>query len=89
MENTASKNLAHKLRRWGDGAREGEASFGLSLANLQDDSAIQLVLPFDLRRAMALDAALDSVRERYGTDAITRAVLVGRDQGVSMPLLPD
>jgi DNA polymerase-4 len=38
---------------------------------------------------MALDAALDSVRERYGTDAITRAVLLGRDQGVSMPLLPD
>jgi DNA polymerase-4 len=69
--------------------RRGLTLIGLSLGNLQDDSAIQLVLPFDLRRAMALDAALDSVRERYGTDAITRAVLLGRDQGVSMPLLPD
>jgi DNA polymerase IV len=69
--------------------RRGVTLIGLSLSNLQDDSAIQLVLPFDIRRAMALDAALDSVRERYGTDAITRAVLLGRDQGVSMPLLPD
>jgi DNA polymerase IV len=69
--------------------RRGVTLIGLSLGNLQDDSAIQLVLPFDIRRAMALDAALDSVRERYGTDAITRAVLLGRDQGVSMPLLPD
>jgi DNA polymerase-4 len=67
----------------------GVTLIGLSLGNLQDDRAIQLVLPFDIRRAMALDAALDSVRERYGSDAITRAVLLGRDQGVSMPLLPD
>jgi len=67
----------------------GVTLIGLSLGNLQDDRAIQLVLPFDIRRAMALDAALDSVRERYGSEAITRAVLLGRDQGVSMPLLPD
>jgi DNA polymerase-4 len=38
---------------------------------------------------MALDAALDDVRDRYGSNAIMRAVLVGRDHGVSMPLLPD
>jgi DNA polymerase IV len=69
--------------------RRGLTLLGLSLGNLQDDRAIQLVLPFDMRRATALDAVLDSVRERYGTDAIVRAVLVGRDQGVSMPLLPD
>jgi DNA polymerase-4 len=67
----------------------GLTLLGLSLSNLQDDSAIQLVLPFDIRRAMALDVVLDSVRERYGAEAITRAVLLGRDQGVSMPLLPD
>jgi DNA polymerase IV len=29
------------------------------------------------------------VRDRFGTDAITRAVLVGRDTGISVPLLPD
>jgi DNA polymerase IV len=69
--------------------QRGVTLLGITLTNLQDDRAIQLVLPFDIRRAMALDAALDSVRERYGTEAITRAVLLGRDQGVSMPLLPD
>jgi DNA polymerase-4 len=69
--------------------RRGLTLLGITLTNLQDDRAIQLVLPFDIRRAMALDAALDRVRERYGTEAITRAVLLGRDPGVSMPLLPD
>jgi DNA polymerase IV len=29
------------------------------------------------------------VRDRFGTAAITRAVLLGRDQGPSVPLLPD
>jgi DNA polymerase-4 len=29
------------------------------------------------------------VRERFGTEAITRAVLLGRDRGFEMPLLPD
>jgi DNA polymerase-4 len=69
--------------------RQGLTLLGLSLGNLQDDSAIQLALPFDMRRAIALDAAVDSVRERFGSDAITRAVLLGRDPGFSMPLLPD
>ena len=40
-------------------------------------------------RARALDAAIDGVRERFGTAAITRAVLLGRDEGFSMPGLPD
>ena len=39
--------------------------------------------------ARALDATLDSVRDRFGTAAITRAVLLGRDQGLAVPLLPD
>jgi DNA polymerase-4 len=62
---------------------------GLTLGNLQDERAGQLVLAFDRRRTSALDAALDDVRERFGSDAITRGVLVGRDQGLSVPLLPD
>ena len=32
---------------------------------------------------------LDGVRDRFGSAAITRAVLLGRDQGISVPLLPD
>ncbi|MGH9212547.1 MAG: DNA polymerase IV [Acidimicrobiales bacterium] len=36
-----------------------------------------------------LDATLDAVRDRFGSTAITRAVLLGRDPGITMPLLPD
>ena len=50
---------------------------------------MQLVLPFDSHSGDALDAALDDVRERFGTAAVTRAVLLGRDQGFSVPMLPD
>jgi DNA polymerase-4 len=49
---------------------------------------VQLALPFDGDRD-ALDSVLDEVRDRYGATAITRAVLLGRDRGFTMPLLPD
>jgi DNA polymerase-4 len=61
---------------------------GISLTNLEDADRIQLTLTDDWRPD-ALDAALDEVRNRYGSAAVTRAVLVGRDPGISMPLLPD
>ena len=67
----------------------GLTLLGVALTNLQDDRAIQLALPFDRDRARALDATLDLVRDRFGTTAITRAVLLGRDQGPSVPMLPD
>ena len=67
----------------------GITLLGLALGNLGDRHAIQLALPIDRAPPAALDAALDDIRERYGSDAITRAVLVGRDQGLSVPLLPD
>ena len=69
--------------------RQGLTLVGVSLGNLDDDGAIQLALPFDRPRGSALDAALDHVRDRFGTAAITRAVLLGHDQGPSVPLLPD
>jgi len=62
---------------------------GISIANLIDESAIQLTLPLDRHSGDALDTALDSVRDRFGSAAITRAVLLGKDQGWSVPLLPD
>jgi DNA polymerase-4 len=68
--------------------RQGITLVGVAVANLDDSGAIQLTLPFD-RHGGALDAALDDVRERFGPDAVTRAVLLGRDQGLSVPLLPD
>jgi DNA polymerase IV len=62
---------------------------GISLSNLSDGAAVQLALPIDPRHPSELDSALDDVRDRYGPTAITRAVLLGRDDGQSMPLLPD
>jgi DNA polymerase-4 len=69
--------------------RQGLTLIGVSLSNLDDDDAIQLALPFDRHDAGALDATLDIVRDRFGSKAITRAVLLGRDPGLSVPLLPD
>ena len=68
---------------------QGLTLIGVTLANLDDDGAIQLALPFDRRSQSALDAAIDGVHDRFGSAAITRAVLLGRDQGLQVPLLPD
>jgi DNA polymerase-4 len=62
---------------------------GVTLTNLSNDDAIQLALPFDRHPRAALDAAIDNLRDRFGTAAITRAVLLGRNQGLQVPLLPD
>ena len=70
-------------------ARRGLTLVGLAITNLDDDSAVQLALPFGPADDGALDAALDEVRERFGAGAVTRAVLVGRQLRPSMPLLPD
>jgi DNA polymerase-4 len=69
--------------------RRGLTLVGLAVANLSDDRTVQLLLPFDRRNGGELDAAVDAVRERYGSNAIMRAVLLGRDQGLEAPLLPD
>jgi len=69
--------------------QRGVTLVGITLSNLDDDSAIQLVLPFGRRSSIALDRALDVARDRFGTDAVTRAVLLGRDHGPAVPLLPD
>jgi DNA polymerase-4 len=68
--------------------QRGITLVGISLTNLENADRLQLTLTEDWRPD-ALDAALDEVRDRYGSSAVTRAVLVGRDPGVSMPLLPD
>jgi DNA polymerase-4 len=62
---------------------------GISVANLESAREVQLLLPFDGRHQEALDAVVDEVRERFGSKAITRAVLLGRDTGFTMPMLPD
>jgi DNA polymerase-4 len=70
-------------------ARRGLTLVGVAVGNLADDHAVQLTLPFDRRAPAALDTALDEVRDRFGSAAVTRAVLLGRDRGLSVPLLPD
>jgi DNA polymerase-4 len=62
---------------------------GVSVANLADDGAVQLALPFERTTAGTLDAALDDLRARFGAGAVTRAVHLGRELGPEMPLLPD
>jgi DNA polymerase IV len=68
--------------------RQGVTMVGVAVANLDDSGVIQLTLPFE-RHNGGLDAALDRVRDRFGSEAVTRAVLLGRDQGLTVPLLPD
>jgi DNA polymerase-4 len=67
----------------------GLTLLGISLSNLDDADAMQLELPFAARAAGALDPALDTIRDKFGRDAVQRAVLLGRDPGLVMPMLPD
>jgi DNA polymerase-4 len=69
--------------------RQGLTLVGVAVTNFDDGRARQLVLQFDRQGGAALDDALDEVRERFGSTAVTRAVLLGRDPGLTVPLLPD
>jgi DNA polymerase IV len=62
---------------------------GIAVSNLQDAVPVQLVLPFDGSSGIALDLAVDEIRNRYGSTAIVRGVLLGRSSGLTIPLLPD
>ncbi|MGA8113068.1 MAG: DNA polymerase IV [Actinocatenispora sp.] len=68
--------------------RRGLTLVGVSVGNL-DDGHEQLELPLDRLRGAELDAALDAVRTRFGSGAVTRGTLLGRDTGQAMPMLPD
>ncbi len=69
--------------------RKGLTLVGVSVGNLERDVAVQLALPFDRHCGGEIDAAVDLVHDRFGTKALTRGALVGRDQGPWVPLLPD
>jgi DNA polymerase-4 len=69
--------------------RQGLTLVGFAVGNLDDDRVVQLELPFDRDGGHDLDVALDAVRERFGSSAVTRATLVGRELGIAMPMLPD
>jgi DNA polymerase-4 len=69
--------------------RRGITLVGVAVSNLEDGGAFQLALAIDRHSSDALDAAIDEVCQRFGSSAVTRAVLLGRRQGLTMPLLPD
>ncbi len=76
---------------------------GLALTNLENHGAVQLtldlggllapgaVVPAAAGRAHAaeLDAALDTLRQKFGREAVTRGVLLGRGRRPDAPRLPD
>ncbi|HZO68458.1 MAG TPA: DNA polymerase IV [Kribbellaceae bacterium] len=72
-----------------DIARRGLTLVGVSVANLENSGSTQLALPYDRHDLIALDGAVDHVRDKYGSKALTRGVLLGRDTGMQMPMLPD
>lgn len=84
-------------------AEKGLTLVGFAVSNIDRDGAAQLELPFPpstggtsaatrgvlQRDTGSLDSAVDLVRKRFGNASVTRGVLLGRDPGVEMPMLPD
>jgi DNA polymerase IV len=71
-------------------AERGLTLVGFAVSGIDRSGAQQLMLPFgEAENRLAIDAAIDRVRQRYGRSALTPAVLVGRDPGFEMPHLPD
>lgn len=69
-------------------AQRGLTLVGFAVSGIDRSGAQQLMLPFH-EDSLAVDAAVDQVRARFGRSALTRGVLIGRDSGIEMPLLPD
>jgi len=84
---TTAKGLLAEARPMID--RQGLTLVGISVSNLDNADAVQLALPFHRASGSALDAALDGVRERFGSAAVVRAAVLGKDDGFTMPHLPD
>ena len=69
--------------------RRGLTLVGVTVGNLDGRGVgIQLELPLERGWSAALDAAVDELRERFGSDAVTRAALLGRRR-LSPSLLAD
>ena len=69
--------------------RRGITLIGVTFSNLFHDDAVQLALPFDGAGSGAIDTTVDGLIDRFGSGAVTRAALLGRREGLHVPLLPD
>ena len=68
----------------------GITLIGLTFTNLSRDDAVQLALPLDgVASSSAIDETLDRLHDRFGSSAVKRGVLLGRSEGLRVPLLPD
>jgi DNA polymerase-4 len=67
--------------------RRGLTLVGVAVTNLVNDAPLQL--PLSRAPGLAVELAVDEIRNRFGLQAITRGALVGRETGWTMPLLPD
>ncbi|UGU29009.1 DNA polymerase IV [Mycolicibacterium smegmatis] len=71
-------------------AERGLTLIGFAVSNIDRGGTQQLELPFaEQLDPVAIDSAIDQVRQRFGNAVLTRGVLVGRDPGLEMPMLPD
>jgi DNA polymerase-4 len=68
---------------------QGLTLIGLSVSNLTNPDVIQLALPFDRPGFEALDRVMDDLKKRFGSESVSRAVLLGKDRGLTLPMLPD
>lgn len=66
----------------------GITLIGVALENLDSADAVQMTLAYE-PDSSELDSTLDELRDRFGKGAITRAALLHRDEGISVPVLPD
>jgi DNA polymerase-4 len=64
---------------------QGITLIGVSVTNLQDAHAVQLALPLEGPDRHEVDAVVDGIRARFGTEAITRGTLVGANTGMAAP----
>ncbi|MEU1203874.1 DNA polymerase IV [Nocardia sp. NPDC005825] len=69
--------------------RGGLTLIGLTLTNLDRADSMQLSLPFEARAESTLDSTLDALRDRFGAGTVTRAALLRKGEGLSVPILPD
>ena len=69
--------------------RRGITLIGLTFTNLFSDDAVQLALPLNGSSTSAIDATIDGLRDRFGSSSVTRAVLLGRGEGIHWPELDE